>query len=209
MFDFNINPFNEEKKIEIKNQECLFCWQPSLGKNEYFMESQGGLLILKREDLELKSCADLRELAKAIGIKSVTKYKKSELVSLLLNEEENNVKEDSNDNSENVVIENSSETNDVNSFPIDNNASYYDGAMQQNAYVPTQTLERQRPAYAINQVTPSKEIPQTQNKYSSNGYVQQRRAYPTTMNTQQAGYQPRQYQKQDAAYPQNQQYYNL
>ena len=30
-------PENEEKKIEIKNQECLFCWQPSLGKNEYFM----------------------------------------------------------------------------------------------------------------------------------------------------------------------------
>ena len=29
-------PENEEKKIEIKNRECLFCWQPSQG-DEYFM----------------------------------------------------------------------------------------------------------------------------------------------------------------------------
>ena len=29
-------PSNEEKKIELKNRECIFCWKPSQG-NEYFM----------------------------------------------------------------------------------------------------------------------------------------------------------------------------
>ena len=34
--ELNKIPENKEKKIEIKNRQCLFCWEPSEG-NEYFM----------------------------------------------------------------------------------------------------------------------------------------------------------------------------
>ena len=34
--ELKLLPDDEEKKIELKNRECLFCWQPSEG-DEYFM----------------------------------------------------------------------------------------------------------------------------------------------------------------------------
>ena len=40
---------------------------------------------MNQEQLEAKSLSDLREIAKLQGVKSVSKYKKAELVSIIMN----------------------------------------------------------------------------------------------------------------------------
>ena len=49
-----------------------------------------GLFLLDMGLIESKNLSDLREIAKLAGIKSVTKYKKAELISMLMDLENKN-----------------------------------------------------------------------------------------------------------------------
>lgn len=61
----------------------------------------GEKVIVDSEILESKRLEDLRVIAKTLGIKSVTKYRKSELIDMILN----NAKDEESDEERDRVIE--------------------------------------------------------------------------------------------------------
>ena len=53
--------------------------------------------------LEDKKLADLRVIAKTLGIKSITKYRKKELIDLFLREAKKGVKEETNEQNNQII----------------------------------------------------------------------------------------------------------